>query len=371
MRRILALGLLALACAKSLPPAFVSERDAAERAYDRADYREAAAHWKRAAERAPDPDERAESLYREATCRERAGDLEGAEALYRALSQGSSQRAARSTFALADIAHHRGDLQAENRALKVALLRFPNSGLAQGAARDWLDAVERAGGLASAIAEASSLAKTLRDTEVEESLLYEAARRTEEAGDRAQARDRYLAMVRRFPYPKGAHWDDALLRIASLEQDLGDPRAAIGHLQELLGERETARISGSYERPAYAKARYQIAVLYRDELGRPDRARAEFERVFTDHPTSRLRDDALFEAALLARGAGDTRDTCRLSRLLLTELPDSRFSHCVDALCPGLAKAPGRCPSYVREKIDPSPGAAGTTLEGHSSSSSR
>jgi TolA-binding protein len=109
---------------------------------------------------------------------------------------------------------------------------------------------------------------------------------------------------------------------------------------------------GSYERARYAEARFRLAELYRDALGDPARARREFRRVFDDHPTSLLGDDALFQEALMARSAGDVSGTCAPLRILKAKLPASRFAACASELCPRLGnEATRRCAPYILESL--------------------
>jgi tetratricopeptide (TPR) repeat protein len=184
------------------------------------------------------------------------------------------------------------------------------------------------------------------------------------------ALDAYLELARRFPYPN-AYWDEALQAAARIEEERGRYGAALTHLERMLRERETAQVVGSYERPSYAAARFHIAELYRDRLADPRRARREFRRVFAEHATSPLRDDALFEEALIAVRASDVEGSCQAARLLRDQQPDSRYARCVSALCPALPAQDSVCRTYILRRI----AAARTTLteepaDAHSSSSS-
>jgi TolA-binding protein len=367
MRRAL-VGLALLGCGVHLPARFVTEQTEAERAYSQGDYRSAAVRWHRAAEVAPSPREREEALYREAASLERAGDRAAAEAAYGKLEQGNGERAERAAYSRAESVIARGDSATGYALLRQALLRFPGSGLARNAARRLLEAAREARGQVAALAELDALLAELRGTELEESLSFLRAQWLEAAGNSDQARAAYLALAERFPYPKGAFWDDALLAAARIDTARGEDRAALGHLERLLRERETAHFSGSYERSSYAEARFRIAEIYRDKLSDPARARAEFRRVWSDHPTSRLRDDALFQEALIALRSGDRPGACNAAGLLVSKEPSSRFSQCASALCPKLSSVAGRCRSYLTAQIAAAsePGAGD---EDHSSSS--
>jgi len=237
-----------------------------------------------------------------------------------------------------------------NRRLE-ALRRHPESGVAGQAARDYLARIEDGSGQSAALERCRSLWSELTSTELDEALGYECARRAEAAGALARARDDYLRTADHHPYPKGAYWDDALTAAARCEEHLGKPARAVALLERLLDEREPARGVGSYERARYDEARFHIAELYRDALGDPARARQEFRRVFSDHATSRLRDDALFEEACLAERAHDRGATCDALLLLRVELPDSRFAGCAGLLCSGAPESPHPCAGTARERL--------------------
>lgn len=346
----LSLG-ICLSCAATLPKAFTSERDAAQQAYARGNYREAAGRWERARERAPSARERIEATYRMAASLERAGDRHRAQALYAEISAGENERAARAAFENAEITTD-ADPQVGWQKLRAAILRFPDAGLARRGTLRLLNDLQKRQGAASALRELDRLLNQLGSSDLAEFLLFERARRVQQAGEPARARDLYLDLARRFPYPRGVFWDDALLEAARLEVSLGRSRAALHHLTRLLSERETARLSGSYERKSYAEARFLMGEIHRDHLGEPDRARRAFRRVFLDHPTSRLGDDALFEETLVALRQGNQKAACEAAQLLASRRPDSRFRGCVALLCPALGRSRGPCRTYLKRVIE-------------------
>ena len=161
------------------------------------------------------------------------------------------------------------------------------------------------------------------------------------------ARDAYLACAERHPYPKGALFDDALWHASRLDEALGRPDQAIAHLRAMLAVRETSTTVGSYERPRFSPAQFRIAVLYRDALHDHVTARREFHRLYAEHPTSILRDDALWEEAKLARDDGSGGEACALAAALTRDFPASRYAPCATVLCPTAAAPPGRCHAYL------------------------
>ncbi|HEY8944240.1 MAG TPA: tetratricopeptide repeat protein [Polyangiaceae bacterium] len=301
---------------------------------------------------APNQRERDEATYRMAASLERAGDYEAAAAAYRTLARGRGARAARATFALADLELARGDPGGSATLLRAAILRFPNFGPARGAAARLLKYIEKEQGQNAALAETERLARRLAASELAQFLEFERARRVQRAGHLSDARTLYLELARRYPYPRGVYWDDSLLAASRIDIHLGAYGAALAHLEALLAQRERARVSGSYERPAFAESRFLLGELHRDHLGDLGRARAEFRRVFEDHPSSRLGDDALFEEILIARRQQDYAGACEVARMLYRSRRESRFSACLPLLCSELSDTTGTCPTYLKRAID-------------------
>jgi tetratricopeptide (TPR) repeat protein len=244
-----------------------------------------------------------------------------------------------------------GDTEQGYRALEAAFRDYPNSGIAPAALRQYLSWLG-SGGEGTIQTYLEGIFPLLGRTELDQHVLYEYAESVERDGRLDVARARYLALAHKYPYPHGALWDDALWHAADIDAKLGDPKAAIGHLEEILAPRETSYMSGSYERGRYAEARFKIAELYRDALGDSASARAAFERLFAEHKTSRLRDDAAWNAALLAEKAGDRAGACRDLRNLVAEIPDSRYAPCSSRLCPEV-RAKGDCHEYLMRTSGP------------------
>ncbi len=342
--------LLALACGSPPRPAYVQETERAQAARVKGQHAAAAEHYERAAELAEKPRDAEEAHYRAADSYERAGDITRAESLYTQLAaQGpDAQRRARADFALASLLRKSGR-EAEGQArLVAAIARNPNSGLARLALSQHLDYLRERGGAEQVLAYLSAVSGTLGESELAEAIAYERARELDRSGRGAEARDAYLTCAARFPYPKGAYWDDALFRAAEKELALGEPQRALRHLERMLAEQEGAVIAGSYERGRYAEAQLKIAEVYRDVLGDKARARRELRKLWTNHRTSRLVDDALFQEALLARRAGDDAGACAPLAIIVKQLPDSRYTACAHLLCTKLAATSNGCRDYIK-----------------------
>jgi TolA-binding protein len=354
VKRALLMLCLTLGCSAARPERFQQAQSAAERAYSAGRYDEAASHWLEAASHCDEERDCHEARYRAASSYRRGEHFEQALGLYDRLSKEEGERAPRAALEAAEMESRLGNEKRAEQRLLDAVRRHPNSGPAERALRQHLARVRQRSGPAAALSEVSRLLVELAGSELDERLRYDRARLHDESGRSAEARDAYLDTARRHPYPEGALWDDALYRAAECEERLGRARQAVAILERLLAEREQAHLSGSYERSRYAQARFKIAELYRDALGDPGRARREFRRVWDEHPTTLLRDDALFEEALIAAAGSDQEGTCAPLSLLVDGARDSRFTPCAPHLCPKLRVPDDRpCRDYILRRIQP------------------
>jgi tetratricopeptide (TPR) repeat protein len=352
---ILSIVLLVAACAPTLPPRYLKARAAAERAYAHGRYDEAARHWLEAADTAERRYDRHDARYRAAASLRRARRYDEAQAIYAALARepGAGERKARVDFDSATLAIERGAGERGYALLEQAILRHPASGVARASVARYVDWLRERGGTPAVLRWLDATERKLSGTELAESLSFARAKELERSGQPEAARDAYLRTAERFPYPRGDYWDDALFHASQLEERLGRYQAAIDHLRRMLAEREFSHLQGSYQRPRFAPAQYRIAELYRDRLGDPLGARREFHRVFSEHDTSVLRDDALWNEALLAARTGDSNATCGVLSLLGRELPDSRYVACAPLLCPAIPPKRGpECRSYLKRQLD-------------------
>lgn len=351
MKRVLLGAVLLGACAKALPAAYVQARDAAESAYAQGQFDVAAERWLSAADRASSARDRSDARYRAAASYERAGRIEDARKWYVMLASGKSERAPRATFALADLHLKGGDAAGGMAELEAAIRKYPSSAIAGLALRRYFSALAEQGGDQAVLDYIQRVEPELSGTDLAEQLLYERARRLDARGDSAGASNAYIALADRFPYPYGALWDDALLRGADCELRLGKPENAIALLERMLRARETSHLSGSYERPHFADAAYRVAELYRDTRHDPDAARRAFRGVFVDYPTSTLRDDALWQEALLGRRVAEPQ-ACEPLQLLVKQLPDSRYAPCAHEMCAKIAPITRReCAAYIEQEL--------------------
>jgi tetratricopeptide (TPR) repeat protein len=336
------------ACAPHVGDAFARAKAAGDDAYSSGRFDEAAREYEAAAGASLRATDRAEALYLRAASYQRARAWDQARAAYARLmkDEPQSQRARRARFDLAAMEIEAGNRNRGYELLRDAMMKQPDDGLARRAFIRYLEYLDQNG--ADSLAWLLSAQPALASTELDENVLYAIAERQEKSGELEHARDSYAWCADRHPYPQGSLFDDALWHASLVDEKLGRPEQAIDDLERMLRVREPSSLTGSYERPRFSPARYRVAVLYRDALGNHAEARRQFHKLYAEHPTSILRDDALWEEAKLAQADGDERDACALTATLAKDFPTSRYAACSRALCKAASPAPGtRCHEYV------------------------
>lgn len=340
--------LAALAGCSSAPTAqYRTSKGAGDRAYSSGRYEEAAAAYASAKAAADRPRDVAEALYLEAASFQRMRAFDRARPVYQRLiaEQPQSNFARRAAFDLADLEIDAGNVDQGYERYRQLVTSQPNDGLARRALDRYAGHLAATGG--DPIAWLRSILPAIEKTELDETARYSLAGYLEKASDDQGARDAYLDCATRHPYPKGALFDDSLWHAARLDEKLARPELAIEHLKRMLAVREVSTMTGSYERPRFSPAQFRIAVLYRDALRDRAAARREFHRLYAEHATSILRDDALWEEAKIAKDEGSTADACALTASLTKDFPTSRYAPCAPALCPSAAASDKRCHAYL------------------------
>ena len=350
-------AMLVAACAPNRGDAYQRSLAEARRAHHAGRFAEAADRFEAAAKSAKLPRDAVYMRYEAALTRARAGDVARAAQELRAIAAEKPPNAysAQAAFKAAQLAID-SDPARGYAELATVPIAFPDSGVAQVAVVRLARWDDEHGGPERAIARLEALAPKVKGKNVEPTVLYERAKRLAALGRTEEARDAFLAIASRWPYPFGAYFDDALFRASEAEEKLGRVPAAIGHLERLLSHRETSGFMGSYERPRYVPALLRIAELYEHKLGDRAKAREALHRLYRDFETSTLRDDALWREAELWRKDGDTASMCDRLATLASDFPDSRYVPCAIDRCPSItrrakSKAPKTCRGYLlREK---------------------
>jgi tetratricopeptide (TPR) repeat protein len=373
VRRLAKAGIFLLAsssvgCAPNRGAAYEKAMADARSAHHAGRFDAAANRFDEAARSAKVPRDAVYARYEAALARARSGDVARGANELRAIASANPPNAysAQAAFKAADLAS-RSDPAAGYAELEAVALRFPETGVGRVALLRVLRIDDEAGP-AKAIAHLEALTPRVARTALEEDVAYERAKRLAELGfagtDRTkleQARDALVTVADRWPYPKGAYFDDALFRASEIEEKLGRPREAIGHLERMLSFRESSATIGSYERPRYIPALLRIAKLYEDRLNDRAKARETLHRLYADFKTSTLRDDALWREAELWQKDGDQNTACDRLATLASDFPDSRYVPCAVERCPNVkrpskSKAPKACHTYITRDPSRSPG---------------
>jgi tetratricopeptide (TPR) repeat protein len=346
----LALGALS-ACAPNRGATYDRSLAEARRAIHDGRFDAAAAKFDAAARNAKVPRDAVFMHYEAALAWGRAGDVARAASELHAIATAEPPNAysGQAAFKAAELARA-NDEAAGLRALEGVVVDFPDIGVAQVALGTLLKHDDEAGPEA-ALAHLDRIAPRVKGKWVEEKVSYERARRLAALGQTEAARDVFLEVARKWPYPLGSYNDDSLFRAAEMEEKLGRQREAIVHLERLLSQREVASFMGSYERPRYLQAILKIAQIY-EKTGERAKARAALHRVYADFTTSTVRDDALWREAALWRKDGDASMACECLSTLASDFPDSRYVPCAALQCPAIkrnakSKAPATCHAYL------------------------
>ncbi len=355
MKRLapLAFAVLVAGCGRAPATPYQVAFAQGERAETAGRFADAASGYDAASKVAPNERERAHADFASAEMSIRAGDRATGAAKLRKIATASppGEHTAEAAYRIANLEISENDAQGWLE-LEHAMAKFPNDGLAHRSLQRLSAHVEEGSGKGAAIAWLEKIAPSFADTELDQAVAYETAKRVEANGDLTGARARYLAIADKWPYPHGAFWDDSLYAMAVIDERAGKYDEAIADLNRMLADRETASMIGSYERPKYEPAAWKIAVIERDRLHNADAARAAFHRIYTDFTTSLKRDDALWEESKIARTSGNGADACGPLSTLVDKFPDSRYVPCALAACPAISRpsksaAPKTCPSYL------------------------
>lgn len=343
------------ACGPSLGAAYETAFAAGQRASHAGRYEEAAREYGRAAKHATRVKDRDEALFLVARMHEKRGAYAEARAAYEHVNKTSPDgpRAARAAYDMALVEIEHGDAERGYAMLLDATYKYPKHGSARRSLHRLIEHQQDLGGDDAVLQWLDGPGRTLRGSDLDQQLDYERALALERMGRTAEARDLFVKTAKDHPYPFGGLTDDALWQASLAEEKLGRYEAAIGHLRTLLASREASRMTGSYERPRYSPAQMRIAELYRDKLHDNRTARKEFHKVYAAHPTSILRDDALWAEARLAHADGDTSDACTLVAKLRKEFADSRYARCGHLVCTEVKPAANErpCASYVERQV--------------------
>lgn len=285
-------------------------------------YEEAVESFAEAADEAERRVDLDESLYRETRALLRLERYEEAVALLDTVGDRRpvSRRTSRALFEAALIRlDHLGQREQALAGFERVMRETPDDGLGTRSLYYILKDFEQRADTAGAVAFCDRLYADLGNTTLGDDLLRSKANLLLLDGDRAGARAALEELIVRYPYPYGQRWDDAIVTLAELDVEDGEPRRAIERLEVLVERNEETNLVGSYTLPSMPRAQMRIAQIYRDELEDLERASDAFEEFGDLFPRSILRDDALYQAGVMWLDAQETRRGCRLLRRVVDD----------------------------------------------------
>jgi len=350
-RKLAAALALVLACS-STPSPFTVHFAAGQRAQTAGRHAEAAQAYDEAARSPSAPRrDRQYSAYLSAMEFVAAGDLAQGAARLDAITQAGGEMAAQARYDVI-LLHMRTNEPEVPAELDDLVRRWPNHGVAYPALQARLRIARDKGGEAAVLGYLYALAPAVAKTDSAERVAYDIAESLVAMGRTQEARDAFVDVATKYPYPKGVYFDDSLYRASELDEQLGKPDVAVADLRRMLAELESSTLPGTYIRPRFPDAGWRIATLLRDKLGDKKKAAAAFADYVDMFPNDVRRDDALWQQAKLLRDLGDQDGSCSALSRLVRIAPDSRYVPCATLRCPTLSRpdkseAPKTCHGYV------------------------
>lgn len=285
-------------------------------------YEEAAESFAEAAEQAERRVDLDEALYRQTRALIQLERYDEAIAILQQVADRRpvSRRTSRAMFeiALIRLDHLHQDAQAMQDFERV-MRETPDDGLGSRALYYVLRDYESKADTAGAIAFCDRMQADLGNSTLGDDLLRSKASLQLLTGDRDGARASLEEIVQRYPYPYGQRWDDAIVTLAEMDVEDGQPERAIERLEALVHRNEETNLVGSYTLPSMPRAQMRIAEIYRDELHDRERASDAYDRLLRRFPRSILRDDALYQAGIMWLDGGDTRRGCHYLQRVVDE----------------------------------------------------
>lgn len=354
----LAASVVVVGCAPNRGAAYEKAMAEASRAHHAGRFDLAAERYDEAARTAKVPRDGVRAKFEAAIARAHAGDFARASTELRAIADAKPKNAysAQAAYKAADLSWQR-DPAAGYAELEAVALRFSDDPIARVALARVLRHDDDSGPVAT-LAHLDVLSSKTARTALEGQVAYERAKRLA-ALDRAEAaRDAFLDIAARWPYPVGPYFDDALYAASEQDEKLGRFQEAAAHLERLLSFRESSTMIGSYERPRYVPSLLRLVKIYDERLHDRAKARETLHRLYADFKTSTLRDDALWREAALWTKDGDNATACDRLATLAHDFPDSRYVPCATDRCtsikrPAKSKAPKICHPYVGREERP------------------
>ena len=313
---------------------------------------EAARLYQRAMREATKTDLAVEAAYREASMWKRQGHPARALTCLERLAaeHSASSRGPRIWLDLGRLRESMGDAVGARLAYGK-VLNYPDSGLATRAA----DALVRISPGPATAAYQTLLPTAKHNPTLDGFLRLRIAQAEAVHGDELAAIASCERLAALHPLPTGVYTDDALLLAARLRRSLGDATGALVTLDALVAAQEKSTFVGSYERSAFAEARWLAADIAQFDLHDPQRAEKLLDDLVRLDSSSRLRDDALFRAAWLAHHERqDDGAACSRAQQLEELEPPSPLAECLGAVCSRQGR-PAQLSHRCQRVLEPTP----------------
>jgi tetratricopeptide (TPR) repeat protein len=320
----LLLALLVTGCVPTISQprgeAHLSAMRDATRHYHHGRMDEAAAAWDEAARAAERRVDRDEAEYRRARALRRMDRDREALALLDAIAarRPVSRRTVRARFDAALIRLDLGETERALAAFEHIVREHPGDGPAGRSLRLLMEARE------SEPAEARlsflrSLYEAVGRSDLGDDILTYEAAILRAQGERAAAVEVYERLLADHAYPHGQRWDETFHRLADLAEEAGEHEAAVEYLRRMIEVHAHTITPGSQTPPGFPRARLRMARIYRDHLDDPERAAEHFRGTYEQFPTSRLRDDALYELGAMWLDRGRAARGCAVLERVVRE----------------------------------------------------
>ncbi len=202
--------------------------------------------------------------------------------------------------------------------------RFPDTVAARLALRDAMVMTARAHGGEAWMSFLEQALERARGTTLRQVVAVHLARAHLREGERSRARSMLEDIHLHFP--ASSVWHSATNMLVKLHREAGRHEAEAEALERLTGRFERTLKPGTYDSPLYTQGELRLAALYCGVLERPAEGAAVLERFGARHPSSRLRDDALWQLAACRERIGGEKQRWAVLCRLLADHPLSRWS---------------------------------------------
>ncbi|MBN2715818.1 MAG: tetratricopeptide repeat protein [Deltaproteobacteria bacterium] len=250
---------------------------------------------------------------------EKSGEQEAAVAKYSALCHGMSQYS-RACYDACRVIFEIPDEKRGRACAKQFIIKYPNDGLAPTLVGTVANSFKNSGGHEMGAVWLSELARQVEQSDVWDSIHYERAKIFRDSGTQAEEENALMEVVALGRWGSQL-WDNAIWRMINIQRAKGDDAKEEALLQRMLSNLEESRLIASYNSPYYDDALFRLGELYWERADFKNAYNA-FQRL-TTWKTSRLRDDAMLQCAIIRKHQGDISGACAHLKQIFDRFPGS------------------------------------------------